>query len=147
MAKRMTRIAGVLALTAALGLAPAYATASSEAVTAGPCLGNADGGGEITGGPGNVYLPSASGIYKTTNRCRDINFRSFSRSGDEPLEANIRVCFVRAGYCQSSWKYYFGDRGDWMVIASNVKDGTWFRVEFQFYASSFRSKYDTLIAF
>jgi hypothetical protein len=110
----------------------------------GPCLGNADWG-VVTGGPANAYMPSASTVYVTTKRCQDINFRTLSISGDEELQANIRVCFVRAGYCQSSWKYYRG--WDWMVIASNVKDGTWFRIEIQFYESTFGSSYENLVAF
>jgi hypothetical protein len=139
--QRLTRLAGLLALLPVLVLGPGPATASAAP---GPCLDNA-GGGEVTGGPANAYLPSASTVYITTNRCRDINFRNFAISGDEDLQANIRVCFVRAGYCQSSWKYYYGS--SWMVIASNVKDGTWFRIEIQFYESTFGSTYDNLVAF
>jgi hypothetical protein len=141
--KHLRGIAALLALATAVFFGPAQATAS--AAVPGSCLGTADGG-VVTGGPVNALLPSASGSYRTSNRCRDINFRVLSESGDEFLQANIRVCFVRAGYCQSSWKYFYGDTGAWMVIASNVKDDTTFRLEIQFYESSFGSKYEVLIA-
>jgi hypothetical protein len=84
----------------------------------------------------------------TTNRCQDINFSNRSQSGDQTFQALIRVCFVAAGYCQSSWKYYYSDANtDWMVIASDVRDGTTFRLEFQFFESTFGSTYGNLIAF
>lgn len=128
-------------------LASGQAGAATPSARPGLCLDNA-ASGYVTGGPANAYLPSASGTYTTTNRCQDINFSNRSQSGDEPFQALIRVCFVSAGYCQSSWKYYYSDAGtDWMVIATNVKDGTRFRLEFQFYESTFGSGYGNLIAF
>jgi hypothetical protein len=113
----------------------------------GPCY---DGAvyGAVTGGPTNAYLPSSTGTYRTTSRCADINFTNRSHSGDEYFQALIRVCFVGAGYCQSSWKYYYKGSGvDWMVIASDVRDGTTFRLEFQFYESTFGSRFENLVAF
>ncbi|MCP2250659.1 hypothetical protein [Lentzea aerocolonigenes] len=144
MSKRLTRLAGLLALLPVFALGPVPATASAAP---GPCLDNGVDG-VVTGSPANVLLPSASGTYTTTKRCRDINFILRSSSGDERFQANIRVCFVRAGYCQSAWKYYYDDENNgWMVIASNVKDGTTFRLEFQFYEPTFGSTYWTSIAF
>jgi hypothetical protein len=125
----------------------------SEAALAEParsraaCLDNAVYGA-VVGGPSNAYLPSPTGTYRTTNRCNDINFTNRSASGDEDFQALIRVCFVGAGYCQSAWKYYDSSEWpDWMVIASNVRDNTTFRLEFQFFESNYGSRYENLIAF
>ncbi|HEX7303957.1 hypothetical protein [Lentzea sp.] len=130
----------VVVLTAGL-VQSGGATASAAP---GPCLDNGVVG-YVTGGPANAYLPSATGSYRTTNRCQDINFSNRSASGEQTLQVLIRVCFVSAGYCQSSWKYY-RDSG-WIVVASDVKDGTTFRLEFQFYESTYGSSYGNLIAF
>jgi hypothetical protein len=138
-------LTGLFVIASFLGSGVAGATSASPAP--GVCLDNAVVG-YVTGGPANAYLPSASGTYRTTSRCQDVNFSNRSGSGNEAFQALIRVCFVAAGYCQSSWKYYYTDAGHgWMVIASNVKDGTTFRLEFQFYESTFGSSYGNLIAF
>ncbi len=142
---RLSWLTGLLVVF--LILASGQAGAATRPALPGPCLDNG-AVGYVTGGPANAYLPSPSGTYTTTNRCRDINFTNRSQSGDQAFQALIRVCFVSAGYCQSSWKYYYKNSStDWMVIASDVKDGTRFRLEFQFYESTFGSGYGTLIAF
>jgi hypothetical protein len=145
MLKSLRWLTGLLVV--ALTLGSGQVNAAAESAVPGPCLDNA-AVGYVTASPANAYLPSASGTYTTTNRCQDINFSNRSQSGEQAFQALIRVCFVAAGYCQSSWKYYYQDGNtDWIVIASNVKDGTTFRLEFQFFESTFGSTYGNLIAF
>lgn len=160
--KRSRVLAACLASAASLGLMLVSSTPAtardrashrSDASTAasaqlrGPCLDNAVFG-EVVGGPSNAYLPTPTTTYKTTNRCNDINFSNRSASGDEDFQALIRVCFVGAGYCQSSWKYYDSSAWpDYIVIASDVRDNTTFRLEFQFFESNYGSRYGNLIAF
>lgn len=145
MVKRLRWI--TLLFVVGLVLGQGQGVAEPESAIPGLCY---DGAvyGAVTGGPTNAYLPSSTGTYRTTSRCNDINFTNRSQSGDEYFQALIRVCFVGAGYCQSSWKYYHKGSGvDWMVIASDVRDGTTFRLEFQFYESTFGSTYENLVAF
>jgi hypothetical protein len=69
--------------------------------------------------------------WTTTSRCTDINFRVAEGTGT--FSADVRVCFVDAGYCQSSWKRFgAGDADRWRVIASDVRDGTTFRIQIHY---------------
>ncbi|MCI0689000.1 MAG: hypothetical protein L0Y54_17480 [Sporichthyaceae bacterium] len=138
--RRSLRLLLALLLGAPLAVvgpvAPAHAGACYDGATAWFANANAT----------IVRIPS-SGSYRTTWRCADINFtvRQFS---DAYFQGLVRVCFVSAGYC-NSWKYYNGadPNLDWMVIASNVKDGTTFRVEIDFYESSWGNHYGGLLAY
>ncbi|MEU8069661.1 hypothetical protein [Micromonospora sp. NPDC049151] len=102
--------------------------------------------GYVTAGSGKAYLPSSTGYYTTSSRCGDINFSNRSYD-NQNINAQIRVCFVSAGYCQSTWKHYTSTTGAWMVIASNVADGTRFRLEFTFASNTWGSHYGNLIAY
>jgi len=72
----------------------------------------------------------SSPTYTTTSKCVDINFGVREFDEKEPV-GKVRVCFVGAGYCQSSWKSYNGSTQNDIVVASNVKDGTTYKIEWQ----------------
>jgi hypothetical protein len=79
------------------------------------------------GDDGIVTIPAGGGYYTTSNRCADINFKWYSTS-QLNLQANVRVCWVNSGTC-NSWKWYDAGYDSWKVIASGVLDGTKFRVQ------------------
>jgi hypothetical protein len=84
---------------------------------------------------------SASPTYTTTRNCRDINFGWAETSTSQAPIGNVRVCFVRAGTC-NTWKRYNGDTAALeIVIASNVSDGTTYRVEFLWNESVYGSRF------
>lgn len=83
----------------------------------------------------NTSANSKSPTYTTTSNCQDVNFGLGSWDSDtEPNgypRGKVRVCFVGAGYCQSSWKNFNGATSpSTIVVASNVSDGTTFKIEF-----------------
>lgn len=96
-------------------------TAVTNSASAGACY---DGKVYFKKAKGVFYAPS-SGTYKTSSRCKDINVHSEGNNG------GIRVCFYHSdgtkNYCQS--KYTIASSG-WDVIATNVKDGTRFKLQF-----------------
>lgn len=67
-----------------------------------------------------------SSTFTTTSNCADINYRVFSSNDGSDPQGRIRVCFVAAGYCQSSWTTLSWDP---FVVASSVVDGTTYRLE------------------
>lgn len=73
-------------------------------------------------------------VYTATNRCQEINFAIIAKDSD--FSGNVRVCFVRAGYC-NSWKPYNSRWDVWKVIASDVRDGTTFRIELNYDNTTF----------
>ncbi|MBT2675147.1 hypothetical protein J7E95_30960 [Streptomyces sp. ISL-14] len=81
--------------------------------------------------PAGTRFQPQNYLYITTENCADINIKtSTSRT--------VRVCFYASGggldYCQSSYKTTTAN--EWKVIASNVKDDTKFRFEFNSTAAS-----------
>ncbi|MYV54708.1 hypothetical protein [Streptomyces sp. SID3212] len=93
----------------------------------------------------NSFVPSASGEYKTSPRCGDINFTVRQSSGTD-FHALVRVCFVAAKYC-NSWKVYDWNDHGWMVIASDVLDNTTFRVEIQSPEPMHGTRYGGFVAY
>ncbi|MDQ0715697.1 hypothetical protein QFZ55_005149 [Streptomyces luteogriseus] len=79
---------------------------------------------------GTRFMPEKY-LYITTSNCADINIKTGTNR-------TVRVCFYASGgglnYCQSSYKTTTA--GEWKVIASDVKDGTKFRFEFNSTAAS-----------
>jgi hypothetical protein len=115
--KRLAAGAGV-ALLAATGLTVGVA-ASADAAT---CYGGAE---SFKKQPDAKYAPT-SGWYKTTSRCNDINIK-IGRYPENLASRNVKVCFQNGG-CQSADKRARVD--EWTVIATDVKDGTTFRFQF-----------------
>jgi hypothetical protein len=117
-----------------LGLSLAVLPASS-AQAASACLDNGPTFSLFTHpSGGSAVLPTDGSVYTTTNRCQDINFAIIAKDSD--FSGNVRVCFVRAGYC-NSWKPYNSRWDVWKVIASDVRDGTTFRVELNYDNTTF----------
>ncbi|MFI5493393.1 hypothetical protein [Actinoplanes sp. NPDC051859] len=108
------------------------AVAPSSQAQAATCYGGA-ASWNSSASHDNVMLPnaiSAPARWTTTSRCGDINF--FVDEGTGTFNANVRVCFDRTG-CQSSWKQFrAGDAEKWRVIATDVLDGTKFRIEIDY---------------
>jgi len=115
--KRLAAGAGA-ALLAATGLTLGV-SASADAAT---CYG----GAETFKKPDNAKYAPTSGWYKTTNRCNDINIQ-VAREGLSKGR-NVKVCFQNGG-CQSAYK--LAKANEWTVIATDVKDGTTFRFQFE----------------
>ncbi|MGW0501672.1 hypothetical protein [Micromonospora sp. NPDC003241] len=96
----------------------------SEAAAAS-CYGGAVSFPSQTLGPASTrYLPSSSGYYTTSSRCQDINIKF---ANPESGNVQVRVCWVSHGTC-NSYKTLLMDSA-WKVIATDVLDGTRFRVQ------------------
>lgn len=109
--------ASSIAAVQLIGVQPASAAA---------CLSTANGHGWA---PTASTTNSKSPTWTTTVNCVDINFRVGSVSGGNPV-GKIRVCFVGAGYCQSSWKTLNSSGNpDVLVVATNVADNTTYKLE------------------
>jgi hypothetical protein len=115
--KRLAASAGAV-LLAATGLTLGV-QASADAAT---CYGGAVG---FKKAQGAKYVPT-TGWYKTSSRCSDINVK-IARVPANLLARNVKVCFQNGG-CQSAYKR--AKVNEWTVIATNVKDGTTFRLAF-----------------
>jgi hypothetical protein len=115
--KRLAASAGVIAL-AATGLTVGVA-ASADAAT---CYGGAVGFKKQA----LAKTAPTSGWFKTTSRCGDINVK-IAQIPNNLLYRNVKVCFENGG-CQSTFKR--ARVNQWTVIATNVKDGTNFRLSF-----------------
>lgn len=96
---------------------------SAQPAAAAACISVDNGHGW---GPTASTTNSKSPTWTTTVNCRDINVNFASYRGDTRPTGRIRICFVGAGYCQSSWKTL---QTGTHVIATNVADGTTYRVE------------------
>jgi hypothetical protein len=68
-------------------------------------------------------LPSSTSYYTASSRCNDINIKFNADHG----YVSVRVCWVSHGTCQQ-YKTIDADT-NWDVLATNVLDGTRFRVE------------------
>jgi len=114
-----------LALAAVVGIQVGTAQSASAAA----CIAAANAHAWYVSGAAsseNVKSPT----YKTTVNCLDINFALSVVSNNGEAVGRVRVCFVAAGYCQSSWKSYNSRTQNTIVVASNVSDGTTFKMEF-----------------
>ncbi|MET7374933.1 hypothetical protein [Micromonospora arida] len=118
-------------LTAALIGAP-LAVIPALPAQAAACLDGAVSWWADQAGSANQLFPSSSTSYKTSTRCNDINFRV----GKSSFTGNVRVCWVSAGGC-NSWKKHTSTTGGWMLIATDVKDNTTFRVELDFASADY----------
>ena len=122
-ATRFLLIGVLLALCAFSILArPAGSASAAAATPALSCYGGASYFTVTTG----TYGSNQIGPYYTTSRCNDINLRLSGISYDMP----VCVIFVRhTSSCNHITDIPPGD-SSWHVIASNVKDGTAFKVDF-----------------
>lgn len=123
--KRGRLVAIVSSLLLAIGgVAVGTTAASANEASAASCYG----GAKVFGKPyGGFYVPSGQGKWKTTGRCNDINIKMTGIV----LNKDVRVCFYPSSggmQCQSSYKHV---GSDWMVLASNVKTGTKFKLQFR----------------
>ncbi|OJF10064.1 hypothetical protein EDD30_4264 [Couchioplanes caeruleus] len=128
-ARRFRALAGAVAGTM---LGAAVAVMPGTAAHAASCYGGAVGWNS-SASHDNVMLPNAitgPNRWTTTSRCGDINF--WVDGGTGTFNADVRVCFDRTG-CQGSWKQFgTGDAEKWKVIATDVRDGTKFRIEINY---------------
>ncbi|WP_415949701.1 hypothetical protein [Streptomyces sp. KLOTTS4A1] len=111
-------------LTATLSLAGAGVLAGAGTASAATCYG-----GESRFSKDGGYYP-ASGRLTTTYRCNDINVR-FTNNIITPSR-KVKVCFYPtsgSAYCQRNYTTVYG--GNWATVATNVKDGTKFRLKFE----------------
>lgn len=116
--KRWAATTGAV-LLAATGLTVGVGQTASAAT----CYGGAE---PFKRPPQAKYSPT-TGWYKTTSRCNDINIK-IARIPDNLLARQVRVCFENGG-CQSVYKR--AKVNEWTVIATDVKDGTTFRFQFE----------------
>lgn len=75
------------------------------------------------------YHPTGSGRLTATSNCNDINVK-FTNNMITPSR-KVRVCFYPSSgssYCQSNYTTISGSQ--WKVVATNVKSGTKFRLQF-----------------
>ncbi|GGN18838.1 hypothetical protein FHR83_004024 [Actinoplanes campanulatus] len=114
-----------MALTAVVGVQ----VATSQSASAAACISTDNVHSWYVNGSASAGN-SKSPTYTTTANCQDINFAlgEVAESGD--AVGRVRVCFVGAGYCQSSWKSYNSRTQNRIVVATNVSDGTTFKMEF-----------------
>lgn len=101
--------------------------ATAQPAQAAPCLSRDNGHTWVaTAHRGTSSTPT----YTATRNCQDVNFEYISTQTVQDPLGHVRVCFVRAGSC-NAWKRYNGDTATrYFVVASNVADGTTYRVEF-----------------
>lgn len=116
---------GLIATTAAT--AGTAGAATQGEVVAQSCYGNAWSYSKPSGTP---FSPTNT-TYLTTANCADINIKTNT-------DRKVKVCFYAGGgglnYCQPDYKST--KAGEWKVIASDVKDGTKFRFQFESSAAS-----------
>jgi hypothetical protein len=114
---------GIVLLSQSLGFT--FFLQSHPAQAAVTCYGQAFNIG-FSASSGVLYeFPSRSTPYVTSKYCNDINMKFTSLPGP----ANVRICFVRANYC-NSWKNYTATN-QWYTPATNVLDGTTYVVQFE----------------
>ncbi|MCD7443914.1 hypothetical protein K4B79_37615 [Streptomyces lincolnensis] len=129
--KRLAAVTGGLVLAAG---ALTVGTASNAA--AATCKGSAT---SETFAMGSDEAEHRFGPYTTTSRCNDINLRITSWGNANPLM--VRVCFypTSGGSSCNSWKQFTkSDLNDWRVIATDVKDGTKYRVSMDYASNTFK---------
>ncbi|AVV40903.1 hypothetical protein PYK79_26100 [Streptomyces sp. ID05-04B] len=110
-------------LTAAFTLASVGVLAGGTPASAATCYDGA------TYFSGESYYHPSSGTYTTTSRCNDINVK-ITNLLITPYR-KVKVCFYPSSapsYCQSN---YTTVDSDWTVVASDVRDGTRYRLKFE----------------
>jgi hypothetical protein len=135
-----------LLLAVPLAAVPGTAAQASPAAALAACY---DGYVYLTAyaDSGILTYPSSTGYYTTTSRCGDINFYNQSWQATSEMDASLRVCFVSTGSCDS-WKGYDARNPyTWILIATNVKDGTRFRVQMSFAEKNWGGRYTNRLAF
>ena len=129
MSKMKKRIVVMVSGLALLGGAiTAATTIAPEPALAAGCYDSAK---SFYKRPSGYEIPTGSGWWKTTSNCNDINIRLADNSTHDAR--TVKVCFERTG-CQGSWTTVRKDR--WTVVASNVKDGTTYRLKYSTYKGS-----------
>lgn len=144
MLKRMSKvfIAVVMVVLASMVASPASATTSQ---VDGVCYDGAVWTPQLTASGANTLTPSPTSYYTTSSRCNDINFAIVSTPDSVDWSAWTRVCWVNHGTC-NSWKPVPWD-SNFHVIASNVLDGTRFRIETFWPESMWGSRWSTMVAY
>ncbi|MET7703144.1 hypothetical protein [Streptomyces sp. NPDC005485] len=131
-AKRLAAVAGGLVMAAG---ALVFGTASTA--QAATCKGGAS---YETFSMGTDQAEHSFGPYYTTSRCSDINLKLTSWGNANPL--TVRVCFypTSGGTTCNSWKEFYksSDLNTWRVIATDVKDGTKFRISMDLASNTFK---------
>ncbi|MGA4840580.1 hypothetical protein [Streptomyces sp. G45] len=116
-------------LLAGGGAATAVGTAgaaepTADEVSARSCYGSARNYTSAPGGPGgrNAHWPGTGRWAYATRNCADINVKvNHNRK--------VKVCWKRTGTCQRDWTN--AKRGRWVAVATNVRDGAGFYVQFR----------------
>lgn len=71
----------------------------------------------------HAYLPSSTGTYTTTSQCSDINIRTTNGT-------STYGCVIFTAHTSScNYTTFISSSGAWVNIATNVRDGTKFRVK------------------
>lgn len=102
----------------------ATAGAASATAAEGAVRATCFGGAAPFSKPANIaQAPQGARVFfYTSNRCADINIKPTNRS------ARARVCFEATAQCNS---YKSAPANVWTVIATNVRDGSGFRIDFE----------------
>ncbi|MDN3295816.1 hypothetical protein QWM81_17515 [Streptomyces ficellus] len=101
---------------------PAGAAAPQGSAAAQSCLGTAKNYTSAPGGSGrNAHWPGTGKYAYASKNCADINLKvNHTRK--------VTVCFKKTGKC-NGWKT--AKKGQWKVVASGVRDGAGFYIQFQ----------------
>ncbi|AOS64091.1 hypothetical protein [Actinoalloteichus hymeniacidonis] len=118
----LRKFAAVVMAVLLMVVGTATASAATETVDRSRALQSCYGGA-VSYKTMGIHLPSSTGYYRTTSRCNDINLRL--DQGSDSVSAI--VCFRRTGACNNAKTVKLG--GGWHVIATDVLDGTDFRVQ------------------
>jgi hypothetical protein len=94
-------VSTIVGVAAAISSVAVVQLASAGSASAAACISSANAKLWTTTSGGTKSSPT----YTTTANCRDVNFSWYSSGGVIPT-GRVRVCFVGAGYCQSTWKTY-----------------------------------------
>jgi hypothetical protein len=128
----MSAVAGTAIAASSIAALQLANPGAASAAPAAACISSSNLRAWSTTSGGTKTSPT----YTTTVNCVDINFGWAATDNTIPV-GKVRVCFVGAGYCQSTWKSYNGNTAaDTVVIATNVSDGTTYRVEFAYSSAS-----------
>jgi hypothetical protein len=136
MIKRILAVLALVLVGIVASVAPAQADDSSEfpsCVTyASTGTGAPYGGGAYTGS-GDWYSYSPTLVVRGDSACEDIQSRYRNNSGPYPTTLNtwfrIRFYPSSGGSYVNSWKSNNIGVFQNLIIATNVSDGAWFRVE------------------
>lgn len=136
---RKSRKAGALVAGLALLTGGLVAGVGAQSASAAGCY---DGAITHVVRAGELWSPRGDGKWKTTSACNDINVRL--SSGATNGDRLVHVCFYPSSggeSCQSRDTRV--SPGEWTVVASNVKDGTKFKLR---WSSRYRVGYSVKVA-